>query len=129
MTEVEDIVQFVAEVKKEENEQNLKILINEFLRLYTRNSAGKPFQCKCSRNHESLEQLRIHVRDNHRETRGLIRCSICLKEFGFNSDLARHIDYVHKNIKNNECPICKKQFAHGTSIDRHHKQVKGAIKC
>ena len=97
------------------------------MRLYATNSAGKSFQCKGSKKHESLEQLQIHVQDNHRETRGPSRCSICLKEFDFRWDLTRHIHYAHKQEKTHKCPICKKQFAHVTSIDRHHKQVTGAI--
>ena len=92
MSDVEDIVQFVAEIRKEEDEQNFKMKEKEYLRLYRTNSAGKPFQCKCSKNHESLEQLQIHVKNNHSETRGLIRNSICLKEFWFRWDLAQHID-------------------------------------
>ena len=117
-----------VEVKKEEINQNFEIKASEYWRIYRTSSAEQNFQCKCSKNHESLEQLLKHIQDNHLEVRGPNCCTVCQKIFRDPRDLTRHTDYVHKKIKTDECPICKKKFAYSHLTNRHLKQVHEKIK-
>ena len=114
--------------EKEEIEQILEKIKHGYLRIFKASSAEKQFECKCSKKHESLKQLQMHILDDHPGVRVRKHCTICPKTFKDIRDLTRHVDSVHNKIKNHECPICKKKFAFINWRDRHHKQVHEKIK-
>ena len=66
--------QFVVEVEKEEGLQNFEKIKKGYLRMFISNSAEKQFQCKCSKKHESMKQLQMHILDDHTKVRDRKHC-------------------------------------------------------
>lgn len=61
-------------------------------------------------------------------------CPMCGKMFSKNSNIRRHIQSVHNNIKRNDsnekfpCPICGKEFKFSSNITRHIESVHNKVR-
>ena len=51
------------------------------------------------------------------------QCQQCDKKFSFPSELKRHIDSVHKGIKNFQCDKCDAKYDRASSLKEHIKYI------
>ena len=56
--------------------------------------------------------------NNHQEHNSRM-CWICDKIFSNKNDIKRHIDSVHKGLKNNKCGECDLAFSDKSSLKKH----------
>ena len=48
-----------------------------------------------------------------------LTCEFCGKNFGSDVNLKRHINCVHRGIKNFKCEYCAKQFGYKQDLKKH----------
>ena len=73
------------------------------------------------------ENLQKHIDSLHKEIKEL-KCSFCDFETAQNSILKRHIESVHKEIKPFKCGICDYECAQKGNLKRHVESVHERIK-
>lgn len=56
-----------------------------------------------------------------------IKCESCLRVFSNETNLKRHRDAIHLNIKRFECEICKKSFSQKTALNAHWRIHTGTV--
>ena len=114
----------VKEIKKEEsnsNEVNLEIdplQINDF------EDSSEEFVSKvnteehCMEENQQKDVKKVHNRISKSQNRNSKECLTCGKVFG-ESNLKRHIETVHKGLKNYKCDLCAKSFGTAQYLTIH----------
>lgn len=93
------------------------------------------FKCdSCSKTFQMKTHLKRHENTCKLKIENEIKCELCHFKFARKEDLNRHIDYVHKEIKQFQCPSCELAFKRRFDLNRHfgniHEQNDDAIlKC
>ena len=72
----------------------------------------------------SSNQEALLLSDDDDDGKGLqdnkiFKCDACEKSFARNSKLIRHINGVHRGIKNYQCPVCDKKFGQYSNLKQH----------
>lgn len=61
---------------------------------------------------------------NHDEITGFYNCSICGKQMNSATNMLRHVNSVHRNVKEITCEICSKSFSKVQNYERHSIDFK-----
>jgi uncharacterized Zn-finger protein len=76
----------------------------------------------------SLTRCRKHIKRRHDKR---FECAICKHKFGFNKDLTRHMEAVHRDksmpAAKFPCPVetCDKSYTRNDNLQRHIKTDHG----
>lgn len=90
---------------------------------------GSPSRSKCEYCGKMIcsDHLKRHINNVHKNLRNS-KCHVCKKTFYDKHKLRRHLDTVHVKQKNHVCSICTKKFALKEYLARHLNGAHGASK-
>jgi len=77
----------------------------------------------CNKQYSSQNNLKIHLA-THDENREQFRCLLCDKVYLNKSQLAKHNQAEHLNLKH-QCPLCKKTLKSKSNLTQHLKLHEG----
>ena len=81
-------------------------------------------QCNfCCISFSSLDVAKKHMKFKHDKNFVKIKCDQCSESFAQKSRLKRHIDDVHKSLKNHKCKNCQKTYKRRESLAEHVKII------
>ena len=63
--------------------------------------------------------LKKHIEDVHKELKNGFQCEYCEKTFKYRSSLKRHIESVHEGQKTHQCSDCEAKFSEKRNLKRH----------
>jgi len=88
---------------------------------------AKSFNHKCTicDNVYNSRNIRTHIKKEHPEIELLERCEICDKPFKTEWLLKRHIENVHRNLRNYECSYCDFKAKSRGQLGEHLKIHSG----
>ncbi len=88
-------------------------------------SATSKIKCpKCTSTFTIKSNLTRHIKRIHEGISFSCSWLGCYKNFSSNNSKKKHIDIIHRGIKNFTCTACKKQFGYLTDLYRHIKTKK-----
>ncbi|OJD15302.1 hypothetical protein AJ78_04419 [Emergomyces pasteurianus Ep9510] len=79
------------------------------------------FRCeKCGRNFARNSNCKSHMKTHDPNRKLPFKCTApqCTKKFGRKTDLARHVDSVHKKLRQHGCDQCGRRFARQDTLRR-----------
>ena len=71
--------------------------------------------------------LEKHINSVHKGVKNH-KCTICDKAFSESGSVRNHIKTVHRGERNYKCPICDQVFSEGHSVKNHIRNVHGGAK-
>ncbi|KKZ66836.1 hypothetical protein EMCG_07441 [[Emmonsia] crescens] len=80
------------------------------------------FKCeKCGMNFSRNSNCKSHMKTHDPNRKSPFKCTDpqCTKKFGRKTDLARHVDSVHKKLRQYGCDQCGHYFARQDTLRRH----------
>ena len=81
----------------------------------------KKYKCdQCNRSFKYSGNLRIHEKIHDGEN---YQCDECSKAFNRPDSLKRHVNIVHRGIKEFQCDLCEKSFSKSLSLKEHIQVV------
>ena len=79
------------------------------------------YECdSCDKKFSNNGNLFKHKKNIHEKSRGLLTCNFCNKSIATKTNLKRHIDLVHKNVRFS-CEICNKGLQTKAGLLNHFK--------
>ena len=83
----------------------------------------------CSKSFDKSIKLRLHKKRVHEDLKIKDKkCDFCGKPFGSKQVLDRHINSVHRGLKEFSCKLCDKSYTQSHSLNYHVKIVHEGMK-
>lgn len=74
----------------------------------------------CNKSYTSKYSLKYHLKYVHGGVlKPKYKCDMCSSQFGNKWNRSRHVETVHRNVRNFECDTCGKKFGAKGSLERH----------
>ncbi|OAX82730.1 hypothetical protein ACJ72_02913 [Emergomyces africanus] len=96
--------------------------IRKQLKRKTTTTTDGKFRCEeCGRNFARNSNCKSHMKTHDPNRKLPFKCTApqCTKKFGRKTDLARHVDSVHKKLRQHGCDQCGRRFARQDTLRRH----------